>query len=111
MGGIRRPPRAPRGRLSASAIADVLAWVGPVGSIARTALEAAAAIGPSFDTSDLASQLGLSPCTIRELLSVAQRRHLVRVVDPSTGLYEFQADLTRRVLRETVSSRRIVAVA
>ena len=53
------------GRLSASAVADVLDWVGPVGSTARVALEAAAAIGPTFDTSDLAGQLGLSPRTIQ----------------------------------------------
>jgi DNA-binding SARP family transcriptional activator len=93
------------GRLSATAVADVLGWVGPTGSIARTALETAASIGPSFDASELAGRLGLSPTTIRGLLVDLERRHLVRMVDPQAGLYEFQAALTRRTLRETSASR------
>jgi hypothetical protein len=95
------------GRLSAAAVADVLAWVGPTGSAARIALEAAAVMGRSFDTNELAGHLGLSPSTIRGLLTDLERRHLVRVVDPQAGLYEFQAALTRRVLRETAGSRQL----
>jgi DNA-binding SARP family transcriptional activator len=94
------------GHLSAAAVADVLAWVGPGGSAARVALEAAAAIGQSFDTFELAAQLGLSRSTTRDLLSDLERRHLIRVIDPAAGLFEFQAELTRRVLRETVRTRR-----
>jgi DNA-binding SARP family transcriptional activator len=94
------------GHLSAAAITDVLAWVGPTGSIARTVLEAAATIGSSFDTDELAGQLGLSPPTIHDLLVELERRHLVRMIDSDTRRYEFQAGLTRRVLRQMAGDRR-----
>ena len=94
------------GHLSAAATADVLACgSAPKAPPVASTLEAAAAIGHSFDTFELAGRLGLSRSTTQGLVAELERRHLVRVADPHAGLFEFQAGLTWRVLRETAGTR------
>ncbi len=90
--------------LSASVVEDLLAWVGPVGSAARTALAVAASFGESFDTYQLAGGLGLCPATTRELVAQFERQHLIREVDPMVGRFEFRAQLMRRLLCESIGT-------
>ncbi len=95
------------GRLGVAAIADILEWVGAAESPQRVALEAAATMGQTFDTHDLAHRLGLSERWTRDLLADLACRHLVRVVDPAAGLWEFQAQVMRRVLCAHVGDQRL----